>query len=49
LEILKFYAGFEIHDHTGLALTDDEMTELHCKKLTNLQVDRSRAYNITTN
>ncbi|CAG8601288.1 9980_t:CDS:10 [Paraglomus brasilianum] len=37
LEILKFYAGFEIHDHTGLALTDDEMTELHCKKLTNLQ------------
>ncbi|CAG8795615.1 18257_t:CDS:2, partial [Cetraspora pellucida] len=29
LEILKFYAGFEIHDHTGLALTDDQMTELH--------------------
>ncbi|CAG8442045.1 1306_t:CDS:10 [Diversispora eburnea] len=37
LEILKFYAGFEIHDHTGLALRDDEMTELHCKKLTELQ------------
>ncbi|CAG8455667.1 2479_t:CDS:10 [Acaulospora colombiana] len=37
LDILKFYVGFEIHDHTGLALTDDEMTELHCKKLTALQ------------
>ncbi|RHZ66997.1 hypothetical protein Glove_303g82 [Diversispora epigaea] len=37
LEILKFYTGFEIHDHTGLALRDDEMTELHCKKLTELQ------------
>ncbi|CAG8451805.1 2657_t:CDS:10 [Dentiscutata heterogama] len=37
LEILKFYAGFEIHDHTGLALTDDQMTELHCKKLMSLQ------------
>ncbi|CAG8611326.1 5479_t:CDS:10, partial [Scutellospora calospora] len=32
LEILKFYAGFEIHDHTGLALTDDQMTELHFVK-----------------
>ena len=38
LEILKFYAGFEINDHTGSALTYDQLTEIHCKKLTNLQV-----------
>jgi intron-binding protein aquarius len=38
LDILKFYVGFEIDDHTGLALTDDQMTELHCKKLAALQV-----------
>ncbi|CAB4490265.1 intron-binding protein aquarius [Rhizophagus irregularis] len=37
LDILKFYVGFEIDDNTGLALTDDQMTELHCKKLADLQ------------
>ncbi|KAG9303733.1 hypothetical protein G9A89_018630 [Geosiphon pyriformis] len=37
LETLKFYAGFEINDFNGLALTVDEMTALHCKKLSNLQ------------
>ncbi|RUP52308.1 hypothetical protein BC936DRAFT_148195 [Jimgerdemannia flammicorona] len=38
LEILRFYAGFEINDHTGLALTDSQMTELHCGRLMELQV-----------
>ncbi|CAJ0765961.1 21087_t:CDS:2, partial [Entrophospora sp. SA101] len=37
LEILKFYAGFEINDHTGSALTYDQLTEIHCQKLTALQ------------
>ncbi|RUS34275.1 P-loop containing nucleoside triphosphate hydrolase protein [Jimgerdemannia flammicorona] len=38
LEILRFYAGFEINDHTGLALTDSQMTELHCGRLMELQL-----------
>ncbi|CAG8535056.1 9532_t:CDS:2, partial [Ambispora leptoticha] len=37
LETLKFYAGFEINDFDGSALADDEMTAIHCKKLTELQ------------
>ncbi|KAI1313886.1 hypothetical protein EDD11_002421 [Mortierella claussenii] len=37
LEILAFYTGFEISSHTGLALTREEMTEIHASKLTKLQ------------
>jgi len=35
---LKFYAGFEISDQTGSALTDHEMTDIHYNKITSLQV-----------
>jgi len=34
---LKFYAGFEISDQTGSALTDHEMTDIHYNKITSLQ------------
>ncbi|KAF9207400.1 hypothetical protein BGZ49_000487, partial [Haplosporangium sp. Z 27] len=37
LDILAFYTGFEINSHTGLALTKEEMTEIHASKLTKLQ------------
>ncbi|KAF9175690.1 hypothetical protein BGX21_006167 [Mortierella sp. AD011] len=37
LDILAFYTGFEINSHTGLALTREEMTEIHASKLTKLQ------------
>ncbi|KAG0055975.1 hypothetical protein BGZ83_006742 [Gryganskiella cystojenkinii] len=37
LDILAFYTGFEINGHTGLALTKEEMTEIHAAKLTKLQ------------
>ncbi|KAG0363594.1 hypothetical protein BGZ54_008106 [Gamsiella multidivaricata] len=37
LDILAFYVGFEINSHTGLALTREEMTEIHASKLTKLQ------------
>ncbi|KAF9438957.1 hypothetical protein BGZ76_002620 [Entomortierella beljakovae] len=37
LDILAFYTGFEINSHTGLALTKEEMTEIHAAKLTGLQ------------
>ncbi|KAF8936354.1 hypothetical protein BGZ58_004279 [Dissophora ornata] len=37
LDILAFYTGFEINSHTGLALTKEEMTEIHAAKLTKLQ------------
>ena len=35
--MLKFYSGFEINDHTGSALTDYEMTEMHYERITSLQ------------
>lgn len=41
LEIFTFYTGFEINGHTGLALTKEEMTEIHASKLTKLQVMNS--------
>lgn len=41
LEIFTFYTGFEINGHTGLALTKEEMTEIHASKLTKLQVRNS--------
>ncbi|GJJ70103.1 intron-binding protein aquarius [Entomortierella parvispora] len=37
LDILVFYAGFEINGHTGLALTKEEMIDIHASKLTKLQ------------
>ncbi|KAG0208037.1 hypothetical protein BGX31_002448, partial [Mortierella sp. GBA43] len=37
LDILAFYIGFEINGHTGLALTKEEMTEIHASRLTKLQ------------
>ncbi|XP_074641983.1 RNA helicase aquarius-like [Tubulanus polymorphus] len=37
LDMLKFYAGFEINDQSGKALTDSEMTDLHYNQITKLQ------------
>ncbi|KAF8940749.1 hypothetical protein BGZ47_007611 [Haplosporangium gracile] len=37
LDILAFYTGFEINGHTGLALTKEEMTEIHAARLSKLQ------------
>jgi hypothetical protein len=38
LEVVKFYAGFEINEQTGEALTDDEMIDIHYNRITSLQV-----------
>lgn len=38
LDMLQFYAGFEINDFTGEPLTDQEMTSLHYDRLKSLQV-----------
>ena len=37
LEMLTFYAGFEINEQTGEALTDHEMTDIHYNRITSLQ------------
>ncbi|XP_076656944.1 RNA helicase aquarius [Halictus rubicundus] len=37
LEMLKFYARFEINEETGDPLTDHDMTQLHYTKITSLQ------------
>lgn len=37
VDALQFYSRFEINDHTGTALTDHEMSNLHCEKITSLQ------------
>lgn len=37
LDMLKFYAGFEINDQTGNALTENEMTTIHYDRITSLQ------------
>ncbi|XP_043273212.1 RNA helicase aquarius [Venturia canescens] len=37
LEMLKFYARFEISEETGDPLTDHDMTQLHYTKITSLQ------------
>ncbi|CAL1675407.1 unnamed protein product [Lasius platythorax] len=37
LEMLKFYARFEISEETGNPLTDHDMTQLHYAKITSLQ------------
>jgi hypothetical protein len=33
LDIFKFYLTFEIHDHTGLPLTDQDMAAQHFAKV----------------
>jgi len=38
LEMLEFYAGFEINDQSGEALTDHEMMDIHYDRITSLQV-----------
>lgn len=43
LEVLKFYARFEINEDTGNPLTDHDMTQLHYEKITSLQVRGSAA------
>ena len=37
LEILKFYAGFEINDQTGMPLTANSVTSIHYDKIASLQ------------
>ncbi|XP_038597174.1 RNA helicase aquarius isoform X2 [Tachyglossus aculeatus] len=37
LDMLRFYAGFEINDQTGNALTENEMTTIHYDRITSLQ------------
>ncbi|XP_071509741.1 RNA helicase aquarius-like [Diadema antillarum] len=37
LDMLTFYAGFEIKDSTGIALTDHEMTDIHYDRIGSLQ------------
>ncbi|XP_065342666.1 RNA helicase aquarius [Cloeon dipterum] len=37
LEMLEFYANFEINDETGDPLTDHDMTQLHYSRITSLQ------------
>ncbi|XP_065057639.1 RNA helicase aquarius-like [Rhopilema esculentum] len=37
VDALNFYSRFEINEHTGTALTDHEMSSLHCEKITSLQ------------
>ncbi|KAG0254200.1 hypothetical protein DFQ27_006997 [Actinomortierella ambigua] len=37
LEILEFYAGFEINSYTGMALTKEDMIEAHSAQLSKLQ------------
>lgn len=37
VDLLRFYEGFEINDHTGAQLTDEEVVALHTAKLSHLQ------------
>ena len=37
LDMLKFYARFEINDQTGDPLTDHDMMQLHYNRITELQ------------
>ena len=38
VEVLKFYQGFEINDHTGEALSDKDMLTQHYSKMSALQL-----------
>ena len=42
LDVLSFYATFEINDETGEARTDSEMTAIHYDEITSLQVTLSQ-------
>ena len=33
LDLLKFYEGFEINEHTGAALQHDDILQRHCSRL----------------
>lgn len=46
LDILAFYTGFEINGHSGLALTKEEMTEIHAARLSKLQVKTESPINM---
>lgn len=37
VDLLRFYEGFEINDHTGAQLTEEEFVALHTAKLSHLQ------------
>lgn len=37
VDVLRFYCGFEINDHTGVSLTDHAMTEIHYERIVSLQ------------
>ena len=38
MERLKFYCGFEVDNHTGDSLTEQEMTKKHYNRITSLQL-----------
>lgn len=42
LQLLKFYARFEIDEESGDALTDNDMMKLHYEKIISLQVKYMR-------
>jgi intron-binding protein aquarius len=37
VDLFRFYHGFEINDHTGSALTDEDVATSHCDRLLQLQ------------
>eukprot|EP00898_Chlorokybus_atmophyticus_P006825 jgi/Chlat1/7143/Chrsp57S06803 len=37
VDLLRFYQGFEINDHTGMQLKQDEMESAHCERILSLQ------------
>lgn len=47
LDVLAFYATFEISEETGEARTDSEMTAIHYDQITSLQV-RTTSYTCVT-
>jgi intron-binding protein aquarius len=38
VDLLQFYEGFEINDHTGIQLTDHEVLESHYSRLQSFQL-----------
>jgi len=38
VDLLQFYEGFEINDHTGVQLTDHEVVESHYSRLQSFQL-----------
>ena len=37
VDLLAFYLGFEINDHTGAPLTDEDIASAHCDRILTLQ------------